>query len=254
MENKFEFKDLMNNILSGFLWETSIVMIVYLVNPEIIKTIDWGIVKDFNVILFTLLIVFAFILGIILRGFEKPLTSIYKHLFGDAYYLAIKPEIEGKDKNIGVFYSIPQFRVNLGRLDRNIYKVIEDKMLKIGIISKTTVNDSKEDLIDNFPNTSSKKEKCHLRNIGIMAERYLMIKKIEGPYIRFKDIKNFFESVSFPLFFSLILAKWALFSSFSCFFYFLGVVIIFVIFILRYDYYFRNYVKDVFRLIFFAEV
>jgi len=251
MESKFEFKDLMNNILSGLLWEASIVMIVYLVYPETLMMMDWKTIKDFDVVLFTLLIVFAFILGIVLRGFEKPFTCIYRYIFGDAYFLVLEPEIEGKGKNnkIGIFYSIPKFKVILERLDIATCNVIKEKLFNLGILANLSGSTSSKDLNCNFPLTTRK-----LRNIGIMSERYLIFNKIDGSYLRFKDLKNFFESVSFPLFLTLVLAKWTIFCNVCSCWYFLFVILIFILFILRYDYYMRNYVKDVFRLIFFAKV
>jgi len=251
MENKFEFKDLINNILSGLLWEISIIMIVCLVNPEIVKNIDWEFIRSFNVSLFTFLIVFAFLLGIILRGTERPLTKLYHWLFGDPYYNVMLWEHPNKKKNIGFFYSIPSFEMKLKCLDKNVCNEVEIKLYRLKILSKVPSGEENNEYTLICPNPEKKPS---LRNIGIMAERYLMYKKVEGPFIRFKDIKNLFESISFPLFLTLILAKWTLFTSMDCCSYFLILVVIFIFFILRYNYYYRNYVKDVFRMIFFAEV
>ncbi|MEI6748982.1 MAG: hypothetical protein WCM93_07460 [Bacteroidota bacterium] len=253
MESKFEFKDYMNNILSGLLWETSIIMIVYLFNPEITAKIDWVFIKDFQVVLLSLLIVIAFFFGIILRATEFLIIKLHRWFFGDPYYNVLcinHPQMEIKT---GVFYSLPCFKKKLKCLDFNICKGVVHKLKELIDRTKDPINEKNVES-DFYCNEFNSNKTSSLRNLGIMAERYLMLKGIEGPYIRFKDIKNFFESVSFPLFLSLVLAKWTLFTSFNCCLYFLILAVIFILFLLRYNYYFRNYVKDVYRFIFFAEV
>jgi len=253
MDTKFEFKDIMNNIIAGLLWEAAIVMIVYLINPEIIKQIDLAIVKDFIAVIFTLALIFAFVLGIILRGLEYPFLKTYRYLFGDPYYLVFKPEKDAIKEKIGIFYSISKFEKQLGRFDSEIGAVIKTKLKSIGIIHQNPPTISSEERILSSGNQKNKKELA-LRDIGILAERYLMVNNIVGPFTRFKDLKNFFESVSFPLFLSLIMAKWVLFPSVCFCWYFIALLVLFLLFVRRYDYYMRNYVKDIFRFIFFVEI
>ena len=266
MENKFEFKDLMNNVISGILWETSILMIVFLCKPEVIAQIAIEKISEFTAVLFTLLIILAFILGIILRGFEQPFICFYKCLFGTPYNKALKviddKAHEDKIKRTKCKYAcwfihclLKCIKKKLSLKHRRIgfanSEIIIEKLQKLKIYpppnSPLTSTESNQSILaENYDHS--------LTDAGIMAERYLIINKIEGPYLRFKDLKNFFESVSFPLFLSLVLAKWTLFDSMNCCLYFFLVVVFYILFLLRYDYYYRNYVKDIFRLMFFAAV
>lgn len=255
MESKFEFKDIMNSILSGLLWETAIIMMVYLANPQIVELINWEFIQNSNVVIFTLLIITAFLLGIILRGFEKPFTTLYKCVFGSPYNMTLyvpkkstKPQAEKSDCKLFENWIKP------ARLNKRISKTIRTNLCKLDLIQgfENDSDDSSDDQTEPCENVKDTGQS--IVNIGIMAERYLMLNKIDGTFGRFKDIKNLFESISFPLFLTLILAKWVFFNEANCFLYFLILVILYILFILRYNYYYRNYVKDIFRMIYFAKV
>jgi hypothetical protein len=244
MENKFEFKDLMNNILSGLLWGISIIMIVYLVNPEIDINIDWENIKNFIASLFALVIVFAFMPGIILAGFEGPFKIYCKRIFGDPYCMALdNPENKKTERlkrnQCNSFYNVVVPKI----ICENFSLEIVNKLLKLRLINRESDEAIKIALVDYYA-LLTKKNNCQLQNIGIMAERYVVIDKTEGPFIRFKNIKNLIESIYFPLVLTLILAKWTLFTSKDCCLYFLILVVIFMLFILRHN----NYTETTSRM------
>ena len=163
----FNLKDVLNYIISGYLW------IVFLVKLPFISLNQSVLVpKEATNIL--LLILACYFVGNVFRVTDVCIIKIFDFLFGDLYQCALHPDkldiLKKKNGKIGC--------LNKGRHTKSIGdKVatrINEKLIRLELYSS------------------------HKKNQFLLTETYVAIKFKSEKVMRLKDLYNFFESLLLP--------------------------------------------------------
>jgi hypothetical protein len=239
MTDKFDIKDYFNYSISGFLW---ILIIVKFLDLSLIYKFEdlKNILQGQNTgiyIIFSLFFV-AYILGNILRFTEKIIIFIADFMFGDFYSNAL--------------YSDKKLYLNLNRKEKLdklglCYLLFKKTPLRIGESSSQNI----ESNLIQFKIDNKNKKSQH-----IWSETYLLMNYPNLKYERLKNLKNLYESISFPFFVILIWISIVLIQNTNIGWYcksliLLLLVLILFMFIDRYRYLKSNYIKDIYRYFLF---
>jgi len=240
MTDKFDIKDYFNYSISGLLW--IIIIIIFLDLTTIIDTEKLFELNQLNNsgIFITLILLFgSYLIGSLFRFTEKVIVFLTNKLYGDFYssalcidrdkYLKSKPKEQ--ISKLGLFYYF--FKKKPLGIGGKASKRIEGNLKKLNIFNK------------------SKK-----KNQYLMSETYLIMNYDNLRYERLKNLKNFFESISLPIF---IISFWVsriivCSDTIEWFFKTLLIAIILLVnykFIDRYRYLKSNYIKDIYRYFLF---
>lgn len=239
MTDKFDIKDYFNYSISGLLW---LVIIIKLLDMTSILGFD-DLLKfnqlDNSGIFITLVLLFGtYLIGNLFRFTEKVIIFITNKLYGDFYSSALCT-----DRNK---YLKSNSKVQISKLGL-CYYFFKKKPLGIGKSVSTEIEKNLDSL--KILNNSKK-------NQYLMSETYLVMNYSNLKYERLKNLKNFYESISFPLF---VLTSWfcnIIICSDNLEWSVKTLTLLFVLFILyrfvdRYRYLKSNYIKDIYRYFLF---
>ncbi|MDP4208917.1 MAG: hypothetical protein Q8928_08900 [Bacteroidota bacterium] len=241
MTDKFDIKDYINYSISGLIW--ILIITKYLISVSVLqKDIVIEFLKTQNAVVYVtiLLLLGSYILGNLLRFTEKILIGIANLLWGDLYSSAL---FEDREK-----YTKASCREKILKLGLCFY-LFNKKPLAIGKKSSNAIETNLNKL---KINNSSKK------NQHILSETYLLLNYSNLKYQRLKDLKNLYESISFPFFIVITWGILNLIYNDSIMWYnksFIILLLIYIVcqFISRYKFLKANYIKDVYRYFLFYE-
>lgn len=239
MTDKFDIKDYFNYSISGILW--LVIIIKFLLEISILKTDDvfrFSQINNADIYIVLIALFGSYILGNLLRFTEGLLLFIVKIFYGDLYETALKSDrdkyktIKEKNKAFGLSFAL--FKKEPLCIGGRSSIIIEGnlKVLKI-------FNGSK-------------------KNQHIMCESFLDMKFSKLNFQRLKNLKNFYESMSFPLFVITIWISYSLLcnNSVDCLMKIIVITILLYIacrFVDRYRFLKSNYIKNVYRYFVFLE-
>lgn len=220
MEN-FNVKDILNYIISGYLWIMFLVQLPF-------STLNQSILVPKEAIEILLLTMACYFVGNIFRVTDVCVIKIFDFLFGDLYQCALYSDKNGK---IG-FLKKGKPTKSLGAKKT---KIINEIVITQGLDS---VNKK-----DQF----------------LLIETYVAIKYKSEKVIRLKDLYNFFESLLLPsllllIQFAIYIVKLGLrgnsiFNQSKCF---LVLCIIYGLAVYRYRYLKFNFIKETYKTLLFV--
>lgn len=239
MTDKFDIKDYLNYSISGFLW--ILILLKFLDMTAIYKIDDlYKILQKENIEIYivVLLLFGSYLIGNIFRFTDFLIIIISRILFGDLYSSALCTDRDYCDKD--------QRKEGLKKLGLYFY-IFNKKPLGIGLTSSKEIESNLKQLkIFN---------KSKLNQL-ITCEAYLIMNYTNLKFLRLKDLKNLYESISFPFF---IIMYWLISFAISQngislllkITIIILLTIITVMFIDRYRFLKSNYIKDVYRYFIF---
>ncbi len=239
MTDKFDIKDYFNYSIAGLLW--LVIIFKFLDMTSIFKfneLFKFNQMNNAGIFITLLLLLGTFIIGNLLRFTENVIILITSKLYGDFFSSALCTD---RDK-----YLNSNARTQIQKLGLRYY-LFKKKPLGIGRKASAEIEKNLDSL--KILNESKK-------NQFLMSETYLIMNYTNLRFERLKNLKNFYESISFPLF---VLTIWICniiictenlewhFKSFTI------LIILFVIyrFVDRYRYLKSNYIKDIYRYFLF---
>lgn len=175
---KFNFKDIVNYVVAGFLWYIIIVYIQTYIgkNSELFKIYE-SIPSEGGI----KFLITCYILGNVTRVGDEILQCIIKILYGNIYENSvIKKEVH---------------LLKINALSKNIYRSVKNKMNDLGISSLT--NKKSNEFLECY--NEDKNYKKSIKNETLLIETYLYQKQISGKKERLKDLANLYISIIIPL-------------------------------------------------------
>lgn len=237
MYDKLDLRDYLNYSISGLLW---LLIFIYLsISTKILKPDDLLNFSKFEnsaIYVTTILLVGTYLIGNILRFSEKSFKLLIKFVWGDPYYWALVTD-KKLSKNSG-------WKKN-GALSK--FKIIRKKQLSIELNYSNKIEQTLKNL-DIF-NENNKK------NQFIMAETYILLNYNTLKFMRLRDLKNLYESISLPFFLFCFIINYEFFKYHNLFS--INIIFIFITLIIvceyidRYRFLYSNYIKDVYRYFLF---
>lgn len=239
MTDKFSIKDYFNYSISGFLW--ILILLKFLDISSIYSSGEFKEANNFpnSGIYFTISLLFvAYILGNILRFSELFLIFLTEILYGDLYSTALCSDIDTNLKES------TKVKLKVFGLCHYLFK---KKPLGIGLSASILIENNLKQL-----NIYKKSKK----NQHLMCETYLLMKYSKLKYERLKNLKNFYESISFPLFVIVFWISIQVIGACCLEWYYKSAILILLLitvfqFIIRYKYLKSNYIKDIYRYFLF---
>jgi len=239
MTDKFDIKDYFNYSISGLLW---LVIIFKLLDMTCILEVEdvfkFNQLNNSGLYITLILLLGTYIIGNLFRFTEKVIIFITNKLYGDFYSSALCTD---RNKYLKSNAKTQILRLGL------CYYLFKKKPLGIGKSASTEIEKNLEKL--KILNRSKK-------NQYLMSETYLVMNYSKLKYERLKNLKNFYESISFPLF---VLTFWlsnAVICTERFEWYFKKIFMLVILFIIyqfvdRYRYLKSNYIKDIYRYFLF---
>lgn len=175
---KFNFKDIVNYVVAGFLWYIIIVYIQTYIgkNSELFKIYE-SIPSEGGI----KFLITCYILGNVTRVGDEILQCIIKILYGNIY------------ENSVIKKGVHLLKINA--LSKYIYRSVKNKMNDLGISSLT--NKKSNEFLECY--NEDKNYKKSIKNETLLIETYLYQKQISGKKERLKDLANLYISIIIPL-------------------------------------------------------
>lgn len=169
MEN-FNLKDVLNYIISGYLW---VMFLVYL--PFV--PLEQSILVPEGATEILLLTMASYFVGNIFRITDKWVIKVFDYLFGDLYYCALHTD-RSKDKYGKLGQSNDGKHIK--SLGDRVSKQINDKLKSLELFSEFK------------------------KNQFLLTETYVAMKYSSEKVARLKDLHNLFESILLPSFLLIV--------------------------------------------------
>jgi len=223
----FNVKDILNYIISGYLW------IVFLVQLPFM-TLNQSILVPKEATEILLLTMACYFVGNVFRVTDVCVIKIFDFLFGDLYQCALHPDkleaLKQKNGKIG-FLNNGKHTKSLGD---KVATRINEKLIKLELYSN------------------------YKKNQFLLTETYVATKYKSEKVIRLKDLHNFFESLLLPSL--LLLTQFAIYlvaqgvcgnsiaNQIGCF---LVLCITYFLAAYRYRYLKSNFIKEIYKTFLF---
>jgi hypothetical protein len=241
MMDKFDIKDYFNYSIAGLLWVVIILKFLDVSSiykfEELTKVLQ---IQNSGILITISLLFGTYILGNILRFTEKLIICITDLFYGDIYSCALRTDSD--------MYLKGSKKLKIAKLGLR-YMLFNKKPLGIGFNSSLEIEKNLKDL--KIYNKSKK-------NQHIMCETFLLLNYSDLKYNRLKNLKNLYESISFPFFIIMIWIANEVKKSndFNCYcksIIFLIIILVVIKFIDRYRYLKSNFIKDIYRYFLFIK-
>lgn len=238
MYDKLGLRDYLNYSISGLLW--LFIVLYFLLSIKMLKLDDLQSLNKLEnsaIYVTLILLVGTYLIGNLLRFSELLLKFLLGLFWGNPHYWALKTDKNRRKdsswKKNGALSKFKKFRQKQLSIGLQYSGKIEPNLKKLNIFNK-------------------KKE-----NQFIMAETYLLLNYNSLKFMRLRDLKNFYESISLPFFIICFIINYEFFKiydisliqniSITC----LITLIITYKFVDRYRFLLSNYIKDVYRYFLF---
>ena len=176
---KFDFKDIVNYVVAGFLWYIIIIYIpIYIGKDSEFFKIYESIPSEGGI----KFLITCYILRNIARVGDEIIQSIIKIFYGDIY----ENSIIKKEAHL----------LKITTLSKKIYYSVKCEMNNLGISSLTEVQLNE---LWKYHNEGKNYQKTNIKNETLLIETYLYQKQIFGKKERLKDLANLYISIIVPL-------------------------------------------------------